>query len=635
MLARRAWFPLSALAVFAFVFAQAREKPEIWLEVRSPHFVVVSNSNEKQARRVADQFERIRSVFRKAFPRMRVDPGAPIIVLALKDEKSFKTLLPESWLRKGQLQRTGLFLRAPEKNYVLLRLNAEQENPYQLLFHEYTHLLLNQNAEFIPLWLDEGLAEYYGNSEIHEKEVWLGRPNEAHVLRLRESKLLPLEVLFAVNHASPYYNEENKGSIFYAESWALTHFLMIRSFRQNTNQLGEFLTLLAQNVETNTAATRAFGDLAQLQKELEGYVRQATFSYVRVKGETEVEEEAFAGRELLPAESAAVRGDFLVYQQRYADARSLLEEAIHQDPRSAAAHESMGFLEVQQGHADLAKKWFSEAVKLDSRSYLAHYYYAVMTLREARGGAPPDDAGKSLRAAIEINPAFAPAYDALANFYGMRGENLEDARLLALKALQLDPGNIRYRLTVANLMLRMKRPKDALVIAQRAAAMAKSPEELAAAQAVVSAAQQYEEYLERVKAEEEAAARAKQELGRHVAEEQKAGSKPSGQNQELSAPRLQHRDEVAHGPRAVADGIIKEVKCSTPAALDLTLIASGRVFSLHTDNYYKVDYRALNFTPTRELQPCSHLRGMSARITYFRSEARANEGEIIAVEVRK
>ena len=51
------------LTVFAALLAPARDKPENWLEVRSPHFIVLSDSSEKQARHVADQFERMRTVF--------------------------------------------------------------------------------------------------------------------------------------------------------------------------------------------------------------------------------------------------------------------------------------------------------------------------------------------------------------------------------------------------------------------------------------------------------------------------------------------------------------------------------------------------------------------------------------------
>ena len=97
------------------VLAPARDKTETWIQVRSEHFIVATNSNEKQGRRVADQFERMRSMFHIAFPKMQIDPGTPIIVLAIKDEKDFRVLEPESYLAKGQLKLGGLFLRRPTR----------------------------------------------------------------------------------------------------------------------------------------------------------------------------------------------------------------------------------------------------------------------------------------------------------------------------------------------------------------------------------------------------------------------------------------------------------------------------------------------------------------------------------------
>jgi hypothetical protein len=53
--------------------------------VRSPHFVVASNAGEKEARRVADQFEQIRALFHTAFPNLRVDPAEPLLILAERE----------------------------------------------------------------------------------------------------------------------------------------------------------------------------------------------------------------------------------------------------------------------------------------------------------------------------------------------------------------------------------------------------------------------------------------------------------------------------------------------------------------------------------------------------------------------
>src|SRR5437016_4281898 len=86
------------------VLTSARDKQENWLEVRSPHFTVVCDGNEKQARRIADQFERMRLVFHTAFPNMHIDPSAPIVVIAVKGDQAFRTLEPEDYLAKGQLK---------------------------------------------------------------------------------------------------------------------------------------------------------------------------------------------------------------------------------------------------------------------------------------------------------------------------------------------------------------------------------------------------------------------------------------------------------------------------------------------------------------------------------------------------
>src|SRR5437879_9154259 len=121
MLTRRLAIPLPAalLALIAAGLAVAGagveanpaaappDKTETWIEVRSPHFIVASNSNEKQARRAADQFEQIRAVFHKEFPKLRVDPGQPIFILAAKNENTLKALLPGFWEVKRSEEHTS------------------------------------------------------------------------------------------------------------------------------------------------------------------------------------------------------------------------------------------------------------------------------------------------------------------------------------------------------------------------------------------------------------------------------------------------------------------------------------------------------------------------------------------------
>src|SRR5262249_26598547 len=146
---------------------------------------------------------------------------APVItILAAKDENTLRELLPEYW-EKGHAHPAGIFLDAYDQFQVAINLEARGDNPYETLYHEYYHSLTTPYFPGLPVWLAEGLADFFGNTEINGANATMGEPNVALIAELRSQKLLPLSVLLSVTHDSPYYNEQNKVSIFYAESWAL------------------------------------------------------------------------------------------------------------------------------------------------------------------------------------------------------------------------------------------------------------------------------------------------------------------------------------------------------------------------------------------------------------------------------
>jgi tetratricopeptide (TPR) repeat protein len=599
----------------------ARNKAETWTEVRSPHFVVVTNSNEKQGLRVADQFERMREVFHAAFPKLQIDPGSPIIVLAIKDEKDFKALEPEAYLARGSLQLGGLFLRAPDKNYVLMRLDAEGEHPYAIVYHEYTHLLVGKAAEWMPLWMNEGLAEFYQNTEIRDKDALLGEPSRDDIMLLRQTRLLPLATLFTVDQKSPYYHEENKGSIFYAESWALTHYIEVKDHQDKGSRLLQYSDLLIQKVDPVTAATRAFGDLKQLQSALEIYIQQASFSYFKMATTTDVDDSAFKVEVMTEPQADAVRADFLAYNQRTADAHALIDHVLQEDPKNVQAQETLGFMEFQQHHLDEARQHYAQAVQLDSQSYLAHYYFAAISMMSPVAPSDEEQIESSLRASIKLNPSFAPSYDRLAAFLGSRRRNLEDARMMGLTAVSLDPGNAGYRINEANVLLAMGQGENAIKVLDNAAKLAKSPEETQTIDILLMSAKEYV-------AAQQRNATLRQEISEEEADQVET---------DLSAdvPRLARKTTfVPSGPHRFLVGVLKNVHCHNPN-LDLAVTSGGKMLTLHSDNYFKIQFSALGFQPNGDLNPCRDLENRSAKVEYVESADKSDAPHLLAVELHK
>lgn len=244
------------------------------------------------------------------------------------------------------------------------------------------------------------------------------------------------------------------------------------------SSLNDYIERLSHHEDPVTAAQEAFGNVDQLQKALQAYIQQFAYRQFNISSAAApIDEASFKVKPLTQTEADAIRADFLAYEGRTKDARALLESVLQQDPNNVSAHETMGYLEFAAGNRDAARKWYEQAVKLDSQSYLAHYYYAAMSIDAGSG----DDAQieSSLRMAIELNPRFAPAYDLLAVFYGTRHEKLDQAHIFNIQAISLEPGEVRYRINAANILLEEAKPDDALRVLKQAISVAKTPEEVA------------------------------------------------------------------------------------------------------------------------------------------------------------
>lgn len=625
------------LLILSFLprFTRGGDDAKPWLEISSPHFKVITNGSEKQGRQVIEKFEEIRAVFHAAFPRMRLDTSVPILIFATRDEQSFQALEPIGFKAKGYARVGGFFIQGPEKNLVLVRLDLDADNLYDLAFHEYTHAILNQNVRAIPPWLDEGIAEFYATARIRGKDIDLGRPSEHNVTILRETAALPLETLFQVDHASPYYQEQDKGTIFYAQSWALVHYMMIR---QSANPLLAYLELIDQGVGSVEAATRAFGDLGKLHQELEDYIRSYSYPYLQLKSSARLEDLALTARPLTPVESVAIRGDFLAHVRRYDEARTLLRQAMDEDESNVQARESFGVIELTQNNLLEAARWFSEAARLGSQNYLAHFYDAMLIEKEGFNEKHLAEAEASLKRSTELNPYYAPAFGALASVMTRQGRDLKAALAVAERAMELDPDDQGYQLIAASLQVQLGEFESARQTAEQVIANAKTPEDRTEAENVLMEIQKYRTHLqqqreaeERARADEAAFEKRVEQASRDFDERQKReASEVIGKSAQGKGPL-----PPANGKRGWFIGMITSVSCNNPPGLALTLRGSVKSLRLHTANYFKIGFEPKASHAPPDLDPCRQILGRNVAISYRPLDGSFYDGEIISLEIWK
>lgn len=120
------------------------------------------------------------------------------------------------------------------------------------LRHEATHGFLHRVTPRIPLWMDEGLAEYY---EVDRSQDGLNRP---HVYLLakefREGRWHPnLERLERWENVADFQQPE------YAEAWLWIHFL--RNYSESSRQLiPDYLAELRSDSPPAAFSQRVFAD---------------------------------------------------------------------------------------------------------------------------------------------------------------------------------------------------------------------------------------------------------------------------------------------------------------------------------------------------------------------------------------
>jgi tetratricopeptide (TPR) repeat protein len=464
----------------------AGDHPDTWIEVRSPHFVVASDVGEKRARRIAQQFEQLRGVFHSSFPAFRADPGQPIVIIAVKDEDAMKEWLPQYWQDKGLVHPSGLYSGQEDKHFVLLRMDAAEDNPYHTICHEYAHALLYLNFRSLPLWLNEGLSEFFGNCTIGDKEVRVGEADRDHLRRLKESGLLPVEELLRIDKSSTYYNEKDRASVFYAEAWALVHYLVLDPAAQKEEILQKFLAAWQESGDQTDAARSSLGDLRRFDAILHNYASQPSLSMNTVASVQETAAESYTERELAAAEVLVLRGDLLVHLDQADSGRRLILQALQLAPNLGAAHEALGFFHYTENNYTDARIEIEQAIRLGGASFMASYLRGKLLLDGSSFSEQTLHAAqKDLETAVRQNSEYAPAFYWLSLVYSHSQKTQSQAIAAAARATELDPRQIAYLVNLGHLLLDNHREEEAGVVANRVLKAAHTAQEQKMAQGLL------------------------------------------------------------------------------------------------------------------------------------------------------
>jgi hypothetical protein len=109
----------------------------------------------------------------------------------------------------------------------------------------------------------------------------------------------------------------------------------------------------------------------------------------------------------------------------------------------------------------------------------------------------------------------------------------------------------------------------------------------------------------------------------------------TAENEVAIDPKPAHPTEPPKGPKHVATGVIRGVKCSFPAIIEFQVITARKPVSVYTNDFTKIDLSVFGFTPKGDVNPCADFEGMKAEVQYAETSDKTVDGQVIAVLLRK
>jgi tetratricopeptide (TPR) repeat protein len=433
-----------------------------WIEVRTPNFRISSVLREADTIELAQHLEMFRVAVSRVTNISSTDAPIPTNIYAMRGRGDFKSLGIDPDLG-------GVFLPGLRANTIVIR-DARGMEETSIIMHEYVHFLARNHGRLqYPMWFDEGFAEYLSATRTHFDYFEVGR-----VPKHRRGSLIYSNWISMRNILSPKdfdrWGGERK-AMFYAEAWALVHYLQNRSERDTPfgQDMGHYIELVESGKGDVAAFEEAFGITAKdLNREVKRYLDRGRFFFLQMKidqllpdFEPQVIRLSREQASLALAQIALRRGELDQAERWFTIATA--DEATR--PQAEAGR---GDVLKFRGEFEAAQPHFETAVALaPSDPYcqldLAEYWHDRAT--------NPDDTGNRMEYLERARDHYLKAWkldDSMPEVYAMYGQTfvIEGKRYdkaidMLEEAEYLLPSNIDVRLMLAEAYLGADRKEDA------------------------------------------------------------------------------------------------------------------------------------------------------------------------------
>ncbi len=189
-----------------------------WKRAESPHFVVYSDGSERSLRDYTLKLERFDALLTMRFGSGPANQVRKLPVYLVADARALRVAVP------GLPDGIDGYYSSSENDVFAVLVRGESDD---LLLHEYSHHVMARSGDArYPGWLREGFAEYFATATVTAGgQASFGLPDPGRLRALQQNSWLPMDVVLRADGSFGIGSKTGR-SMYYAQSWALTHWLL-------------------------------------------------------------------------------------------------------------------------------------------------------------------------------------------------------------------------------------------------------------------------------------------------------------------------------------------------------------------------------------------------------------------------
>lgn len=398
-----------------------------WQHFQAPNFELYSRIRETDSRELLHNLELLRAMFLDFF-KLRERRRLEVTVYAFKSEKDFRTYGSEVYGAKHNF--AGFYVGGTDRAVIYLIQGENPATTRQLIFHEYIHHLFRVAEQNPPPWLNEGMAELFSTIvPTSDKKLEFGRPAAGRLWRLQQETFMPLEQLFAVEQTSPIFRQGEHTGLFYAESWALLHYLFFGDSKIEPERRRLFVALVLSNAFRDAAHQRqgfreVFGmDYPEMLARLKAYTTGGRYFWGTHPAPPIPPAASYARRPVPEREIRLRLAELALRVSRSPAAKLMLLQAVEQDPADTRPLEALGADALRDQDELRARERWSRAAELQTSNPAIYRELGLMEGRAVFSHFDvsyrvPEEKGQRMRdyllRSIAYNPEQTAAYEMLA-----------------------------------------------------------------------------------------------------------------------------------------------------------------------------------------------------------------------------